>query len=82
MVVATSAGSGSSPVLPTNPLLDRSGTPVLTGDYQQDSPSPLLQATRYGEIRPETAHTSNRSCLDTRLQRSGESINLWLTVPD
>ena len=32
--------------LPTNPILDRSGTPVLTGEYQQDSPSTVLQATR------------------------------------
>lgn len=32
--------------LPTNPILDRSGTPVLTGEYQQDSPSMLLRATR------------------------------------
>src|SRR5689334_10246744 len=29
--------------LPTNPILDRSGTPVLTGEYQQDSPSTVLQ---------------------------------------
>ena len=32
--------------LPTNPILARSGTVVLTGEYQQDSPSMLLQATR------------------------------------
>ena len=32
--------------LPTNPILDRSGTSVLTGEYQQDSPSMLLRATR------------------------------------
>jgi len=33
--------------LPTNPILDRSGTPVLTGVYQQDSPSMLLQAAGF-----------------------------------
>ena len=32
--------------LPTNPILARSGTSVLIGEYQQDSPSMLLQATR------------------------------------
>jgi len=31
--------------LPTNPILDRSGTHVLTGVYQQDSPSMLRRAT-------------------------------------
>ena len=30
--------------LPTNPILDRSGTPVLTGVYQQDSSSMRPQA--------------------------------------
>ena len=68
--------------LPTNPILDRSGTSVLTGEYQQDSPSMLPQATRpHRPLTPAQSYQRPSSAAELLAERaSGGRARLRSTV--